>query len=111
VKQLLAVIALLIPIAAHAEACPHIEYAELKDMKKDELQAKFCELKQYQASKKQDADSAARSGQIIALQLLQYSFQCESEANRVSDVMERSFSSQPSACDTKQEKHSDSAHP
>jgi hypothetical protein len=111
VKALAAAFAMLFPFVALAEACPHLEYAELKDMKKEELQAKYCELKQYQASKKRDADQAASSGQLISLQILQYSFQCETEAKRVAEIMDRTYSAPPAACAALDAAASDSQSP
>lgn len=103
--KLVLMLVLLFPsmIAAAQEACPHTEYAELKDMKADELQGKYCELTRYQESKKAEADRLASTGSMISFQYLKYSFQCESEAKRVAEVMDRSFGSTPAPCSPPEE--------
>ena len=99
-KKLLLLLLMVPAPSVFAEACPHTEYAELKDMRQDELQAKYCELKGYQESKEQEAFKLARSGAgaMVSGQYLQYSSQCGSEAKRVAELLERSFSAAPQQC-------------
>ena len=89
---------LSLPILAHAEACPAIEYTELRDMKREELQAKYCEFTNYYLSKQQEARRLAQNGEMVSLQYQKYAFKCKTEAKRVADTFERKFSVAVSDC-------------
>lgn len=90
---------LSLPILAHSEACPVIEYAELKDMRREELQAKYCEFTNYYLAKQQEARRLAQNGEMVSLQYQKYAFKCKAEAKRVADAFERKFSIAVSNCD------------
>ena len=107
-KKLLPLFLLLVAGSVFGETCPNTEYAELKDMKREDLLAKYCELKMYQLSKEQDSKRLARNGEIVSLKYMKYSFKCKSEAERVAGILERQFSVLPPNCQ-KEESSSNAA--
>jgi hypothetical protein len=86
-KGLLLLIMLLVPCGAWAENCLNIEYAELKDMEKVDLQKEYCKNKFIWI--RLLGDLGPNSDKALAF--------CESQQERISRVYKNRFNEQLSS--------------
>lgn len=82
-------------------ACESYEYAELKDMRKEDLNTKFCEYEANALAFQNEAINIMRKGPDSAMQYLSMSKRCLREMERINRIFAAQGSGKRLPCQRK----------